>query len=346
MSIMMNELLTAPDVVRRVISVNKSVVRDIAKEFADRGLTNITTVSRGSSDNAATCFKYMSEIIAGVMVSKYTPSITTVYNQSVNLSSNMLVAVSQSGQSIDTMMVVNDAKAKGVLTVAVTNDAESPLAKTCDYHLYLAAEDEKSVAATKTFTAQVTALYLLANAIADNKAAKIMNIGEIPPMFEAFVKNYDSVIRDFATETKDINNCVVLTRGLLQGVASEISLKLMETCNIFNRPFSTAEFMHGPLALIEEGTNVIVLAPGGESTSEFIDMTTRLSLLGANIIAFSDIKEVIDIADRAVAMPTVHSLAAPFIYTLAIQMYAANMADVLGKDPDAPRNLKKVTITK
>lgn len=346
MSIMMMELLTAPDVVRKVISVNKSVVKSIAKEFDERGLTNITTVSRGSSDNAATFFKYMSEIVAGVMVSKYTPSVTTVYKQSVNLKDNMLLAVSQSGQSIDTMMVVNDAKARGVLTVAVTNDEQSPLAKACDYHIFLAAEDEKSVAATKTFTAQITAMYILANAIAKNKAAKIMNVGEIPPMFESFIKNYDDTIREFAEKTKHINNCIVLTRGLMQGIASEVSLKLMETCNIFNRPFSTAEFMHGPLALIGEGTNVLVLAPSGEMTGEFIDMTTRLSLLGAKITAFSDIKEVLDIADNSVAMPTVHSLAAPFIYTLAIQMYAADMADVLGKNPDAPRNLKKVTITK
>lgn len=346
MSIMMSELLTAPDVVRRVIAVNKNVVKDIAKEFEARKLTNITTVSRGSSDNAATYFKYLSEIIAGVMVSKYTPSITTVYNQSVNLSSNMLLAISQSGQSTDTLMVVNDAKKKGVLTVAVTNDIESPLAKACDYHIYLAAEDEKSVAATKTFTATMVAAYILANAIAKNKAARIMNISEIPSIYENFIKNYDNVIRDFASETKDINNCVILTRGLMQGVATEVSLKLMETCNIFNRPFSTAEFMHGPLALVGEGTNVIILAPSGETTNDFIDMTTRLSLLGAKIIAFSDIKEVLDIADHSVAMPSVHSLAAPFIYTLAIQMYAADMADVLGKNPDAPRNLKKVTITK
>ncbi len=344
MSIMMNELLTAPDVVRAVIDKNSAVVREIASEFKKRGLTNITTVSRGSSDNAATYFKYLSEIIAGVMVSKYTPSVTTIYKQGTKLNSNMLLAISQSGQSTDTMMVVQDAKAKGTMTVAVTNDENSPLALTCDYHISLAAGPETSVAATKTFTAEIAALYLLANAIAP-KSAK-MNLKEIPAMFEDFIANYAADISKFSAETKDIDNIVVLTRGLMQGVAIEASLKLMETCYKFTRPFSTADFMHGPLAVVGEGRNILIFAPSGEFNEEFIDMVRRLTLLGANVVAFTDIKEILDTAEHALKMPTVHSLAAPFIYTLAMQLYVAHMADVLGKNPDAPRNLKKVTITK
>ena len=119
MSIMLNEFLSAPDVVRNVIAANKAVYRAIAKEFKERGITNITTVARGTSDNAATYFKYIVEAIGEIMVSKFTPSITTVYGAKVNLSKNMVLAISQSGMSTDTLMVVQSAKETGAMTVAV-----------------------------------------------------------------------------------------------------------------------------------------------------------------------------------------------------------------------------------
>ena len=110
MSVMLNEFLSAPDVVRNVTQANKQVIKDIAKVFKERGITNITTVARGTSDNAATYFKYVVEAIGEVMVSKFTPSITTVYGAKVNLSKNMVLAISQSGMSTDTLMVVEAAR--------------------------------------------------------------------------------------------------------------------------------------------------------------------------------------------------------------------------------------------
>ena len=135
MSVMLNEFLSAPDVVRNVMAANKQVIKDIAKVFKARGITNITTVARGTSDNAATYFKYIVEAIGEVMVSKFTPSITTVYKAKVNLSKNMVLAISQSGMSTDTHMVLAAAKETGALTVAVTNNPDSPLAKMADFHI-------------------------------------------------------------------------------------------------------------------------------------------------------------------------------------------------------------------
>ncbi len=344
MSLMMQELLTAPEVVRQVIENNKTVVKNIAEEFKKRGLTNITTVARGSSDNAATYFKYLSEIIAGVMVSKYTPSITTVYCQGTRLYSNMLLAISQSGQSTDTLMVVEDAKRRGTMTVAVTNDPQSPLAKLADFNVDLSAGPEASVSATKTFIAELAALYMIANQIAP-KTAK-MNLKEIPSVLEKFIAAENNNLLKLASETKDLNNIIVLTRGLMQGIASETSLKLMETCYKMTRPFSTADFMHGPFAVVEEGTPVIILAPSGQFDDEFTDMVRRLSLLGARVVAFSDIKDVLDTAEFKMKMPSYYALTSPFVYAMAVQLYSAHMADVIGNNPDKPRNLKKVIITK
>lgn len=344
MSIMLNEFLDAPNVMRGVINKNKKVIAEIAEEFRSRGITNITTVARGTSDNAATYFKYIVEMIGKVIVSKFTPSITTVYGATVNLENNMLLAISQSGMSTDTLMVAENAKKTGALTVAVTNDQNSPLAKACDYHIYLAAGLEESVGATKTFLAQLTSMYILANSLAPQTAK--MNISSLPPMIGAFLNDSKEDIKEFAEATKDINNFTILTRGQTQCVASELSLKMMTTCYKLCRPFSTCDFMHGPISIVEEGTPIVFLAPRSEFTDEFISMATRLSLLGADIYSFTDIPEVASMSKITCKMPSTRGTSAPFIYTMAIELFVVYMAQALGINPDKPRNMKKITITK
>lgn len=344
MSLMLNEFLAAPDSVREVISSNKKIIADIAKEFKERGITNITTVARGTSDNAATYFKYIIEAIGHVMVSKFSPSITTIYGAEVNLKNNMLLAVSQSGMSTDTLMVVESAKKTGALTVAVTNNPDSPLAKLCHYHIYLRSGEEKSGVATKTFLAQLSAMYMLANALSPVTAK--MNIAEIPPLLENFIGGFRDKIAEFAKKTKDWNNYIILTRGLTQCISYELSLKMMESCYRFSRPFSTCEFMHGPLAIVEEGTKICIIAPDSEFTEEFVDMVTRLKILGADIISFTDIEKIRRMSSQSLEMPACRGMVVPFIYSIAVELYVAYVAEALGINPDTPRNMKKVTVTK
>ncbi|MCL2629932.1 MAG: SIS domain-containing protein [Firmicutes bacterium] len=343
MSTMLKEILEAPDVVREVIRVNKGVLLSISKEFKERGITNITTVARGTSDNAATYFKYIAEAVGGFMVSKFAPSVATIYDTGVNLKNNMVLAISQSGMSTDTLTVVEKAKRTGALIVCMTNNANSPLAKLSDYHINLSAGEEVSVPATKTFTAQLSALYLLANKLSDSSAK--MNLLEIPHILEDFIKNNSGDLRAFAKRVNSIQNFVVLSRGIMLPIATEFSLKIMETCYRFNRPFSTTDFVHGPISLVEEGFPVIMLAPGSEFSQEYINMATRLNLLGANIIAFTDIKEVEEIATQAFTMQPMRGMETPFVYTLAIQLFTYYFAESLGINPDKPRSLNKVTIT-
>jgi glutamine---fructose-6-phosphate transaminase (isomerizing) len=344
MSVMLNEFLDAPNVVRGVITRNKKVIAEIAEEFKRRGITNITTVARGTSDNAATYFKYIVEAIGHIIVSKFTPSITTVYGAKVNLHNNMLLAVSQSGMSTDTLMVAQNAKDTGAMTVAVTNDPNSPLAKLCDYHIFLAAGLEQSVGATKTFLAQLSSMYLLSNALSPSPAK--MNIAQLPPILENFIQENKKGIQDFAESLKEINNFVILTRGLTQAVASELSLKMMTTCYKLSRPFSTCDFMHGPISMVEDGTPIMILAPDSEFTEEFVAMTTRLSLLGANVYSFTDIQEVQNMSKQSFKMPPCRGTNSPFLYSMAIELFVVYMAQSLGINPDTPRNAKKITITK
>ncbi len=344
MSIMLNEFLAAPEVVKSVATANKKVIAEIAREFKERAITNIATVARGTSDSAATYFKYIVEAIGEIAVAKLSPSITTVYGSKVNLKSTMVIAISQSGMSTDSVMVLQSAKETGALTVAVTNNPESDLAKVADYHIDLQAGVEQSVYATKTYLAEMVAMFMLSNALSSVTAK--MNVMELPQILRAFIDENTDLLKAFAEETKDCINGVVLTRGLLQSVASELSLKIMDTCRTMSNYFSTSEFLHGPISIIEEGTKVILLAPDSEFTDEFISITTRLSLLGAEVIAFTDIPEVARIASKSFTMPSYRGMTLPFVYALASELYVVYVAEAKGINVDCPRNRKKITITK
>ncbi len=344
MSFTLTELLSAPSVVREAIDMNRNVIKSIAHSAKTRGITNITTVARGASDTATTYFKYMAEVVGGFMVSKYSASITTIYGAHVNLSKNMLLAVSQSGMSEDTIMVAQSAKNSGALTVAVTNNPESTLAKLCDFHIYLKAGEQRSVVSTKTYVSQLSVMYMLANALSSNPAK--MNISTVPKLLENFISENIAQIEASAKLNAKINNFIVLSRGMMQGVSAKFSHMMMEVAGKFSRPYSTTDFMHGPIAIVEEGTNIVMIAPDSVFSEEFIDMTTRLTLLGANIIAITDIKQISDIAGSALIMPKTRELEAPFVYAMALELIATYVSEELGFNPDSPRNLKMVANTK
>ena len=227
MSIMLNEFLAAPEVVKSVATANKKVIADIAREFKERGITNIATIARGTSDSAATYFKYIVEAIGEIVVAKLSPSITTIYGSKVNLKNTLVIAISQSGMSLDSVMVLKSAKETGALTVAVTNNVESDLAKVADYHVDLQAGVEQSVYATKTYLAEMVAMFMLSNALSSVTAK--MNVMQLPQILRSFVDENKEALKTFAEETKDSIGGVVLTRGMLQSVASELSLKIMDT---------------------------------------------------------------------------------------------------------------------
>lgn len=341
--LMQQELYSEPDVIRNAIEENKSVVENIAKAVKDKGIKNITVIGRGTSDNAGLCFKYITEILSGIPVGTAHPSVTTMYDGKVDYGSHLVVAISQSGKSVDTLAVLDNANKKGGLTVAVTNDQNSPLAKAAKFHLYLAASEEKSVAATKTYAAELVVLYMLSIALSGKNLMpliydlpdKVANIMELLPK-----------IRMVAEITGKEKNFIVLSRGPMQGVGKELALKLAECCYSFANFYSITDFMHGPLALLEDGVNVIILAPDGECKNNYIDIATRAKVLGANVYAFSDIPEVLNIASAAVKMPKAHFITATLTYAMAIHLYCLNLSIEKGLNPDAPRNLKKVTITK
>lgn len=338
---MQQEIFSEPSMMKRTIAACTPVLADIAKAFKQRNITNIVTMARGTSDNAATVFSFVCPLKTGIKVGKYHPSLTTVYDCNVDMKNTCMVVISQSGMSKDTIAVMDKAMKNGALTVAVTNNAQSPIAKNADFHLFMDVEEEKSVAATKTYIGELFALYMLAEALGGNLDCDMNKLADRIQE----ILNLNPEIEKVAKKLYTKNNFIILSRGTMLGTGDECALKLTECCYLFNRSYSSANFMHGPLSLLDDKANVILLAPDCECKQEFIDMTKRAKGLGANLTVFSDVPEILELATDKIVMPKANTVEAPVLYGTAISLLALNIGLAKGLNVDTPRNLNKVTIT-
>ena len=345
MAWMKDEILSEPIVLKNTISNNLETVKRIAELVKQRNITSIATVSRGSSSNAVTCFKYFSEILSGYSVLEIHPSVITMYGAKPDFSKHLMIAVSQSGQSTDTLEVMKCANDSGAVTVAVTNDENSPLAKCAQFHLHLSCEQEHSVAATKTMAAEVLVLGLLVLGLAD-KFDQVATLEKIPDKLAELASRYDE-IKDLARKISHQRNVIILTRGPMQGIGREVALKYKECCYVMSHFYSVSDFMHGPLAIVEEGSSVLMLAPSDECLHDYIEMATRLNLLVATVTAITDTNEVSCAASYSFVMPErADMITDAVLYAFVGHILCYEIAFDKGLNPDVPRNLKKVTVTK
>lgn len=343
MTTYIKETLSIPSLIGCCIEHNASTVKDIAKAVAERSVTSIVTIARGSSDSSASFFKYAATISCGLPVSRFNHSAVTLYNAKLHLKNALVVAISVSGKSTDTVLVAESAKKSGALLVAVTNNASSPLAKLADFHLDLKMGEEKSLVSAKTFMAQLAVLGMLASELSGGTVT--YNTSHLPYTLEKLSAKHNE-IKMLATYNKYKDNVIILSRGLTIAVAEELSRKLIELAGVFGTHFSTADFMHGPIALVKENTSVIMLAPNTVFKQEFIDMATRLSILGADLTVFSEIPELKKISAETLSISLHNSLEAPFAHAYCALLYAGYLAEARGLNPDTPRNIKKETNTK
>ncbi len=341
---MQQELFSEPEVLVKALAVNLDKSKQIAAEVKARGIKNITVIGRGSSDNAGLCFKYFTEIMTGIPVGTAHPSVVTMYNAAVDYSDHMVVAISQSGRSIDTVAVMDNARKHKALTVAVTNDMQSPLAGSAHYALDMAAGQGTALAATRTFAAALAVLYQLTACLAGNPKY-IDELKGVPALLQT-VMDAVPAIRRMAKAVADQNEFIVLSRGIMQGIGKELALKFNQCCYSFSQFYSITDFMHGPYALLEEGVNVVLLAPENECADNYFDIATRANLLGANLYIFSDSDRVLNFAKEGMKMPSTDIVSSAFVYGMTVHLFAMYVAVEKGLDPDFPRNLKRVTITK
>lgn len=341
MSIMLREIEEQPDVLERTIAAEREKVTRLGDFLRQKDIDLIILVGRGSSDNASLFGRYLLEVTTGIPVSLAAPSVFTLYNAKLRLSRALVVGVSQSGEGDDINHVLESAKRFGAFTLAITNEADSAMARLADESLLIHAGREKSVAATKTYTGQMLHFYMLASAVGDKR----LDYFKIPE-FTRRALELRSEIEQLVQRYVFMDNCVVVGRGMNYGNSYELALKLMETCYVVAERFSSADFFHGPLAVVERRFPVILFAPKGVTQQSSIDLLNRLHELKADSLSITNDPEAAKLSSRSLMMPDeIDEFLTPIPFIIPAQLFAAYLSAAKGIDADAPRSLSKVTKT-
>ena len=345
MSQMLQEIRQQPEALERTLRREGRRIEEFKRALAKRRPRLIVLVARGTSDNAARFGRYLLEIATGIPVSLAAPSIVSLYGVKMDCRETLVVALSQSGESTDTNLVLERARQQGALTLAITNESRSTLVGIAEHVLLVNARREKSVAATKTYTGQMLSMYLLAYALGGR--VRIADLERVPGAVEG-VLALEEEIDALSSRYRFMRHAVVVGRGLNYSNAFEFALKLMETSYVVAERFSSADFLHGPIALVEPSFPVFAFAPPDRTWPSIGETLTKLKNLRAEIIAVTDPgnREVAGCATKIIRLPKrVAELLTPIPYAVPAQIFAACLAAQKGLDPDRPRTLSKVTLT-
>src|SRR5579863_7213266 len=339
MSRMLEEIRQQPEALDRTLGAELRRVTRFKRMIEKRRPRLIVLVARGTSDNAAIFGRYLLEITTGIPVSLAAPSIATLYNARVDLRDALVVAVSQSGESTDTNLVLSDARKQGALTIGITNEASSSLARLAEYVFLVHAKREKSLAATKTYTGQVLILYLLAYALGGR--IRPDDLARLPERAHLALR-LEPAIAELSERYRFMRHAVVVGRGLNYANAFEFALKLMETCYVVAERFSSADFMHGPIALVEPNFPVFVFAPSGVTWPGVHQAIEKLKPLTQEIVIITDARNraAAEAGARVIRLPQrISEQYTPIPYIIPAQIFAACLAVEKGLDPDKPRTL-------
>lgn len=336
-SFMRREINETPAALRRLLSESDKAMRDAGAALRQLSPPVVVTIARGSSDHAATYFKYAAEISTGIPVASLGPSVVSIYGAKLKLKGAAALAISQSGRSPDIVSMLTAARLGGARTLALVNVPGSPLEAAADHVVPLAAGQEHSVAATKSFIVSVAAsLGVLAAWTED--AALSAALQRLPDQLEAALQQDWSPALDAA---RGAGSLYTLGRGVGHAVASEAALKFKETSLIHAEAYSGAELLHGPVSLVDGGFPVFVFAPEDAALPSLVDLGARLNAKGAHLF----------VAGEGLAgtnLPTVatgHPLTAPLAMLVSFYGFIEEVARARGLDPDVPRGLSKVTET-
>jgi len=342
---MKKEIIEQPIVLKQSYEHNIDKIELIAKNILDREIDNIIFVARGSSDNAAIYGKYLIEILSGIPVGLAAPSVASIYKKNLKLDNTCVIGVSQSGQSEDICNFVEMTNKSGAMTAAITNTPNSRLANCAQYTIDMNVGVEEAVAATKTFTAEILLLELLAAFL--GKRDDIIN--ELSMIDEIIKKTLEleEKIKNEVVKFRYVSECFILGRGIVYPLALEFALKIQETSYVRAKGFSTSDFMHGPIAMIERNIPVFILALNDETIEDSIRIVNKLTEEKIDVIAFSDIDEVKEKSFIYFAIDKeLGKFIKPLFMVPVIQMFSYYLCVAKGYDPDTPRLLRKVTITK
>ncbi|MGN6755112.1 MAG: SIS domain-containing protein [Thermomicrobiales bacterium] len=305
----------------------------------------VTIAARGTSDNAARYAQYLFGALNQLPVALATPSLYTLYAAPPDLRRSLVIGISQSGASPDIVAPVAEARRQGAPTLAITNDPNSPLARTAEFVIPIGAGLERSVAATKTYTAQLLALAMFSAALAGDEA-RWADLTAVPEAVAAAL-TLDAEIARRAERYRYLDRLVTGGRGYCYGTAFELALKLKETCYLLAEPYSPPDFLHGPVAIIEDGFPALLVVPSGATFTDMLAFIEQLRERGAELLIISDRDEALALAHTPLRLPrAVPEWLAPLPAIVPGPLLALHLAQVKGHNPDQPRGLSKVTRTR
>lgn len=339
------EIYEQPATLRRLLINEKDAVKELARAIQQHGVTHVVIAARGTSDNAARYAKYVFGAINGLTVALATPSLFSIYGRPPRFGNSLVLGISQSGKSPDIVAVLEEARRQAKLTAVITNTPGSDLTKCADLVIDLNAGEERAVAATKTYTTSLGAVAMLSALLSgvDQLYAEVERIPE--SMSETL--GMDENIFQIAPRYRYMQHCVVIGRGYNYATAFELALKLKELTYTIVEPYSSADFRHGPMAMIERGFPVVVIAPSGVLLPEMLGFMDQLNERQAETIAISDDSRILEAALIPLGLPcTVPEWLSPLITILPGQLFSLYLAAARDYDVDSPRGLHKVTETR
>lgn len=342
---MLDEIRQQPAALERTLAGELRGIERLKALFAKQRPRLVVLAARGTSDNAAQFGRYLLEITTGIPVSLAAPSISTLYEARLDYRDALVVAISQSGESTDINRVLERAREQGAFTLGITNESESSLAKLAEQVMLVRAGKELSVAATKTYTGQVLLFYAMAYAL--GAKIRLDDLRRLPDLASQALK-LETAVSGLSERYSYMRNAVVVARGLNYSNAFEFALKMMETCYVVAERFSAADFLHGPVAMVERAFPVFAFCPSGPTWPAMREMLTKMRALNAESVIISDSSnpEAFEFASRSIKLPRkMAELLTPIPYIIPAQLFAAHLAERKGLDPDKPRTLSKVTLT-
>jgi glucosamine--fructose-6-phosphate aminotransferase (isomerizing) len=337
------EIAQQPDAVARVVADEGREVAAAAVEIRRRRPRYAVIAARGSSDNAARYAQHVLGRLCGLPVALATPSLHTVYDAPVRYTDGLVIGISQSGASPDVVAVLRAARSQGCITVAVTNEVASPMAAAATHVLPLQTGVEASVAATKTYTASLAAVAALAVAIAGD-AARRRDIEEVPAALARQLERVDG-LDEAAEATVGWRRLAVIGRGANYATAFEAALKIKELAGVAAEPASPADFLHGPVAMLDPGFPVLAILPSPPAGAAVRDVLAAAHARDADVTVIADAGYAPAPGERVLAVEPGPEWLSPLCAVVPAQLLAVGAAERRGMDVDRPVGLEKITRT-
>lgn len=340
MSVLREEILEQPKLLEQAVKQNMALARNVARRVNFFRPDFVFIAARGSSDNAATYARYVFEAYTGLPVALAAPSLFTLYRRHPDLRKAWVIGLSQSGQSEDIAEVVRKARQQGAFTLALTNNPESPVGTAAAEVLPLNVGAEKNPIATKTYTAEIILLALLAAEVGDDNGLRL-GLARLPAAIETALRLEDRIKELAASQIyREAQHCLTLGRGYNFATALEIALKFKEVSKIFSSAYSSADFLQGSFSVVERNLPAILVGANGPAIPGLLELGQKLTAQGVQLVSVGDDTGLLKMASQpTMAFPLdltgIPEALSPGVCIVPGQLLALHVALERGQNPDA-----------